>query len=260
MAILETSTKTGRSWLNESIALFKSSASRCMLLASVYVTVFIMIPSLPSFQLFSFIAILIWPIFMAIAIAMYRNADNKTSQKLGVIFTMIQPKISPLLALGSLFLLYILLVNLLLNNDIESLVGMTNTMDKMTNSQAMAILNKTLPFLLKLSLALIPMMMATWFSPMLIAFNNYTVGKAIKSSIAGSLQYMLALGVAWLLLTLTIFSLLIIAGMGIMILGSVAPILSQLLMLIMLLGCLLLATALMLAFQYVSYRDVFRAA
>ena len=137
---------------------------------------------------------------------------------------------------------------------------MTKSIDTMTDTQAAAIFGKTLPFILKLTLALIPMMMATWFSPMLIAFNNYTVAKAIKSSIAGTLQYMLALLVAWIMLTVGIFAVLIIAGIVIAMMGSLAPTLGQLLMPILLFGCLLTATALMLAFQYVSYRDVFRAA
>ena len=260
MAILETNAQTGKSWISESVALFKAAPSKWMLLASVYVAVFMMIPSLPGFQLFSLVTILIWPIFMVIAIAMYRNADNNITQNLSEIINMIKPKLKLLIILGGIFLLYGMLISLLLNSDVEGLMGMTKSMDKMTDSQAVAILEKMLPFLLKLTLALIPMMMATWFSPMLIAFNNYTVGKAIKSSIAGSLQYMLALGVAWILLTVSIFALLVIAGIVIAIMGNLAPMLGQLLMPILVFGCLLLATALMLAFQYVSYRDVFRAA
>lgn len=260
MAIFETSTKTGRSWISESLALFKATPSKWMLLASVYVAVFMMIPSIPGFQLFSLITILIWPMFMVIAIAMYRNANNNISQSLSEIINMIKPKAKPLILLGGIFLLYGMLVSLVLNSDVEGLVGMTKSIDKMTDSQAIALLQKFLPFLLKLILALIPMMMATWFSPMLIAFNNYTVGKAIKSSIAGSLQYLFALGVAWILLTVGIFALLVVAGIVIAIIGGLAPMLGQLLMPILVFGCLLLATSLMFAFQYVSYRDVFRAA
>lgn len=260
MAILETSAKTGKSWISESIALFKTSPNKWILLASAYVAVFMMIPSLPGFQLFSLITILIWPVFMVIAIAMYRNADNVITQNLSDIINMIKPKMKPLIILGGIFLLYGMLVSLLLNSDIDGLIGVTKSIDRMTDAQVAALFQMLLPLLLKLTLALIPMMMATWFSPMLIAFNNYTVVNAIKSSIAGSLQYMLALGVAWILLTLGIFSLLIMAGIIIAVMGSLAPMLGQLLMPMLVFGCLLLATALMLAFQYVSYRDVFRAA
>ena len=252
MAILETNAKTGKSWISESLTLFKAAPNKWILLASVYVAVFMMIPSLPGFQLFSLITILIWPVFMVIAITMYRNEDQQVKQNLSEIIQMIKPKMRPLIVL--------VLVSLLLNSDIDGLVGMTKSIDTMTDTQAAAIFEKTLPFILKLTLALIPMMMATWFSPMLIAFNNYTVAKAIKSSIAGTLQYMLALLVAWIMLTVGIFAVLIIAGIVIAMMGSLAPTLGQLLMPILLFGCLLTATALMLAFQYVSYRDVFRAA
>jgi len=44
------------------------------------------------------------------------------------------------------------------------------------------------------------------------------------------------------------------------IVGALIPGMAQLLMSLLVFGCLLLASALMLAFQYVSYRDVFRAA
>jgi hypothetical protein len=102
-------------------------------------------------------------------------------------------------------------------------------------------------------------MMATWFAPMLIAFNNYSLGKAIKSSLAGTLQYMIALTVSWLILTSGIILLMLFAGIVVGILGALIPTMAQLLMSILVFGTLLLASALMLAFQYVSYRDVFRA-
>lgn len=260
MAILDSSIQTGKSWLNESIALFKVKPGKWMSLAAVYVAIFMMIPSLPGFQFFSIITVLIWPIFMVVAIAMYRNADKNSTQNLSEIFENIKPKIQPLMALGGIMLLYGLLIGLLLNSDIEGLSGMAKGMEAMTDAKAAMLISAILPFLLKLTLALIPMMMATWFSPMLIALNNYTLLKAIKSSIAGSLQYMVAMGVTWILLTLGIFALLLIAGIFMALINGLLPALGQLLMPIVVFGCLLLATSLMLAFQYVSYRDVFRAA
>jgi hypothetical protein len=260
MAIFDSSIQTGKSWVTESISLFKVAPSKWISLAAVYVAIFMMMPSLPGFQLFSLITILIWPIFMAIAIAMYRNADINLSQNINTIFESIKPKIKLLIVLGGIMLLYGALISLLLNSDIESLMDMAKGMETMRDTQALAFLSKILPFLLKLTLLLIPMIMATWFSPMLITFNNYTVIKAIKSSIAGSLQYMVAMGVAWLLLTLGIFALLMIAGIFMALISSLLPMLGQLVMPAVVFGSLLLATALMLAFQYVSYRDVFRAA
>jgi hypothetical protein len=74
------------------------------------------------------------------------------------------------------------------------------------------------------------------------------------------LQYTIAMGAAWLLLSAGVVFAMLLAGMVIGILGALIPILAQALMPLLVFGTLLVSTALMFAFQYVSYRDVFRAA
>jgi hypothetical protein len=260
MAILESRTKTGISWVKESIDLFKTAPRKWLLLGLAYVGLFMMLPSIPGLQFLSFISILIWPVFLAIAIMMYRNADIKKQQNLSEMMQNIQPKMTQLMALGATCLLYAVLVSFVLNSDIEGLVALTQNKTEMTESQMAALLQKMLPFMLKLALLLMPLMMATWFSPMLIVFNNYDLLKAIKSSIAGSLQYMIALAAAWIFLSGGIVVLMLTVGIVVGIVSNLVPALGQMLTSILIFGCLLLATALMLAFQYVSYRDVFRAA
>jgi hypothetical protein len=260
MAILESRTKTGISWVKESINLFKTAPRKWLLLALAYVGVFMMLPSIPGLQFFAFISVLIWPVFLAIAIMMYRNADMKKQQNLGEIFNQIQPKMTQLMALGAACLLYAVLVSFVLNSDIEGLVALTQNRAEMTEPQVLALMQKMVPFMLKLALLLTPLMMATWFSPMLIAFNNYNLVKAIKSSIAGSIQYMISLAAAWILLSGGIVVLMLTVGIAVGIVSNLVPALGQMLTSFLIFGCLLLATALMLAFQYVSYRDAFRAA
>ncbi|HNV87387.1 MAG TPA: BPSS1780 family membrane protein [Methylotenera sp.] len=260
MAIHESRTKTGISWVTESVTLFRTAPRKWLLLALAYVGLFMMIPSIPGLQFFAFISILIWPIFLAVAITLYRNADYKKKQSLGEIVQNVQPKMSQLMALGGACLLYAMVVSFVLDSDMQGLAALTQNKTEMTESQMMNFLQKMFPLLLKLTLLLIPLMMATWFSPMLIAFNDYKLVKAIKSSIAGSLQYMVALAAAWLLLTAGILALMLGVGIVAGIISSLIPGLGQVLMSMVVFGCLLLATALMLAFQYVSYRDVFRAA
>lgn len=260
MAILESRTKTGISWVKESLALFKTAPRKWLLLGLAYVGLFMMLPSVPGLQFFAFFSILLWPVFLAVAMALYRNADMQKQQNVSDVMRLIQPKITMLMALGGLCLLYGVVVSFILNSDIEGLLKFTQSKGQMTETQAMQMMQAMLPLLLKLSLLLVPLMMATWFSPMLIAFNNYTVVKAIKSSIAGSLQYMIALGASWLLLTAGIVAAMLAVGIVVGIIGSLVPLLGQMLTSLLVFGCLLLATTLMLAFQYVSYRDVFRAA
>jgi hypothetical protein len=260
MAIHESRTKTGISWVTESLNLFKTAPRNWLLLALAYVTLFMMIPSIGGLEFLAFFSILIWPVFLAIAIALYRNADMKKQQKLSETFNNIKPKILTLMALGGACLLYGALISFMLNSDLQGLVAIAQNKTNMSESQMMTLLQKMFPVLLKMILLLIPLMMATWFAPMLIAFNNYALVKAIKSSVAGSLQYLIALGTAWLLLTVGIMLLMMGVGVVAGLISSMVPVLGQMLMSLVVFGCLLLATALMLAFQYVSYRDVFRAA
>lgn len=260
MAIQESSTKTGISWVKESVDLFKTAPRKWLSLALAYVGLFMMLPSIPGLQLFAYVSILIWPVFLAMAIMMYRNADIKKAQNFSEIINIIQPKLTQLIALGGACLLYAALISFVLNSDIQGLAELTQNKTNMTESQMIIFLQKVFPLILKFTLLLIPLMMATWFSPMLIVFNNYSFVKALKSSVAGSLQYMIALSVSWLLLTLGIVALMLIVGIVAGIVSSLVPVLGQMLMSFVVFGCLLLATALMLAFQYVSYRDVFRAA
>lgn len=252
MAILESRTKTGISWVKESVTLFKTAPRKWLLLALAYVGLFVMLPSIPILQFFVFVSILLWPVFLAVSAALYRNADMKKQQSLSETVQNIQPKLPQLMALGAACLLYGVLISFLLNSDIHGLAEMAKRKAEMTESEMMIFMQKMFPVLLKMLLLSVPLLMATWFAPMLIAFNNYSLVKAMKSSVAGSLQYLISLGVAWLLCTAGIAALIF----PVIIIGGFVPVLGQLL----LFGCLLLATALMLAFQYVSYRDVFRAA
>ena len=260
MAILESRTQTGLSWVKESLALFKTAPRKWLLLALAYVGFFMMLPSVPGLQFLAFVSILLWPVFLAVVIALYRNADMKKQQNLADLLRVIQPKMSTLMALGATCLLYGVLISMLLNSDLQGLADMAQTKTQMTESQMMTLLQKIMPVMLKMGLLLIPLMMATWFSPMLIAFNNYSMVKAIKSSIAGSLQYIVAMGIAWLVLTVGIVVLMSFVGIVAGIISRLLPGASEILMPMVVFSCLLLATALMLAFQYVSYRDVFRAA
>ena len=260
MAILESRTQTGISWIKESIALFKTAPRKWLMLALVYVGLFMMLPSIPVLQFFAFASILMWPVFLAFAIALYRNAELKKQQTLTETMQAIKPKMLQLMALGGACLLYAVLMSFVLNSDLQSLATLAQNKDKMTESQMMAFMQKMLPVMLKMLLLSIPLLMATWFSPMLIAFNNYSVVKAMKSSIAGTLQYVIALTAAWLLLTAGVLALMMGVGIIAGVVSALVPVLGQLLIPFILFGCMLLATALMLAFQYVSYRDVFRAA
>ncbi|WP_047532563.1 BPSS1780 family membrane protein [Methylotenera sp. N17] len=260
MAILESRTKTGLSWVKESLELFKTQPSRWMLLAIAYVGIFMMLPSIPGLGIFALLTVLIWPVFIAFAVMLYRNAEMGKQETVQAVLAKIQPKFTLLMLLGLACLVYATLATFLLNSDIQGLMSFADKGAQMSESEYVKFMDKFMPFILKLLLLLFPLFIATWFSPVLIVINNYTLVKAIKSSIAGVLQYTVAMGAAWLVLSAGVMGLMLIVGLVIGVVGALLPALAQALMPMLVFGCLLLATALMFAFQYVSYRDVFRAA
>jgi hypothetical protein len=260
MAILESRTKTGISWVKESVVLFKMQPSKWMLLAMAYVSIFMMLPSLFQSSTIAMGTVLIWPIFTAFAIMLFRNADIGKKESLQQTIALIKPRLTVLISLGLICLLYATLISYLLNSDIEALVPFAESSKAMDEAQYMLFMEKFMPFLLKLLLLLLPLFISTWFSPMLIVINRYPVLKAIKSSIAGTIQYTVAMGVSWIVLTAAVFLLMLALGLVVGILAQLMPFIAQTLMPILIFGTLLVTTALMFAFQYVSYRDVFRAA
>lgn len=260
MAILESRTQTGISWVKESIALFRQSPNQWLLLSMVYVGIFMMLPSLPGLGLLALLTVIIWPVFVVFAVLLFRNAEMGKQQTVQQVLALIQPKLKELMLLGLTCLVYATLVTYVLNADIQGVASITQGKDEISQSEMMQLMDKLLPLMLKLLLLLAPLFLATWFSPMLIAINHYSLVKSIKSSIAGMLQYTIAMGAAWLVLSAGVILVMLLAGMVIGIVGALIPILAQALMPLLVFGTLLVSTALMFAFQYVSYRDVFRAA
>jgi hypothetical protein len=260
MAILESRIQTGVSWAKESLAIFKQAPRKWMLLALAYLAIFLIIPSIPGLQIFAFVTILFWPVIIVVLIRYYRNAEYQKVEKLADIMQLIQPKMKKLLRLGFVNLLYSILVSIVLSADLQALEQIMLKQTELTDQEKLAAFETMMPVFLKLALMFIPLMMAVWYAPMLIAFNDYSVMKSLKSSIAGSIQYMLAMVITWLLISVGIVLLMMLATVVAGLFSFMQPVIAQTLMSVFFFGCMLVSIALMLAFQYVSYRDVFRAA
>ncbi len=258
MAITNSSIQTGLGWAIESMMLCKANPNRWLLVSFVYLLIFMMLPSLPGMTIIAIPIMLIWPAFTVFVMMLFRNQEANKQEATADVIDRLKPKLKQLIILGAVCFAYAVIATMLLNSDVQGL--MAGAQGKMTESETLQYLQKLVPIVLKLLLLLAPMFLATWFSPMLIALNDYPIVKALKSSIAGVLQYTLALGVAWAVLFVMILSLLVLAGMVLGIVSALISVLAQLLMVIVVFAIVLFATALMFAFQYVSYRDIFKAA
>ncbi len=260
MAILQSRTRTGISWIAESVALFKQAPRKLMMLALVYLGLFVLLPSMPGLQLLAFVTILFWPAFIAIAMRLYRNVEVQKTENLQAVMQLVQPKLKVLVSLGLVNLLYFVLVSIVLSSDMQVLSNILERQHELNEQELTAAIQTMMPIFFKLMLLFIPLVIISWFSPMLVAFNQYSLGKAIKSSIAGCLQYIVALIAAWLLLSAGLMMLMMAASVVAGVLAMILPGIAQFLVSMLVFGCFLIGIALTLAFQYVSYRDIFRSA
>ncbi|MBM3350600.1 MAG: hypothetical protein FJY53_02200 [Betaproteobacteria bacterium] len=254
MSSFSSSLQWGTKWTRECLRLFKLAPGPAMLVALAYVMLFILSPAMPNMAWLSVLTVVVWPVFMVMAVGFYRNLDTGQVQSVSAMFRSLQPVVPSLFRLGFLVLLYIWMMRFLLSADIERLPIIDPAVG-LTEAQAQRMLDTIMPLLIKSSLLLLPVLMATWFSPMLLAYRQYKLFPAIKHSVLSALKYMLPLSVTWLLLTAGIAMATVLAGV---VIGLLTGKLAALLLPMVVLSFFLLATTLMMAFQYITYRDIFR--
>jgi hypothetical protein len=226
-------------WNKESFLLFKKTPNQSLMLSLTYLFIFMLLPSVPMVQVFSIASILIWPIFLVFAVNFYKIHDKNKNETFLAVYEKIKPRLLTLLALGLICLTYAGIVTMVLNSNV---------------------INNFLPMIGKLILLLLPLLMGTWFSPMLIVYNHYSLFKSIKSSIAGSLMYIIPLGLSWLIFSTTAILFMLSCGVLIGSLASFFPNIGSSLMGAVIFFALLVITSVMFAFQYISYRDIFKTA
>jgi hypothetical protein len=242
-------------WNKESFMLFKKSPNQSLMLSLAYLFIFMFLPSLPIVQFFSTASIMIWPIFLVFAVNFYKILDKNKAEKFSVVYEKIKPKLATLLTLGLICLTYAALVTMILNSEMQEFIKLSEN-----NDELVSMINNFVPMIGKLILLLLPLLMATWFSPMLIVYNHYSLFKSIKSSIAGCLMYIAPLSLSWLIFSTTAILFMLTCGLLLGSLSSFSPSIGPLLMGVIIFFALIVITSVMFAFQYISYRDIFKSA
>lgn len=256
----ESNVTTGLRWAKESATLYKSNPRQWMLLSMLYISMFMMVPALPGLGFMALVCVIAWPVFMAFSVMLFREEDLAKNSSVFDVVKWIKPSIKPLLLLGVGCLLYVMLTSYVLNNDMAQLLAIAQQKTPMTEGQTAYFLDKLFPLLIKSVLLLVPLFVVTWYSPALIVLNGYPLVKAIKSSIAGTLQYLLAMLVTWLVISAGVILTMLALGITLGLLSALLPVLAKLMVPLLVFLVFLIANALMFAFQYVSYRDAFKAA
>ena len=155
--------------------------------------------------------------------------------------------------IGILCLLYTTIISLVINDDIQNLVLLTQESENLDN------MSKELGgIIIQVLLLAIPLFVITWFSPLLISFNDFNCFKSIKSSIAGTLLYIFPILLAWIILLGCFFSIIFIGNIIFSLINiqgsSILSFLASLFILISFSGYI----SALFAFQYITYKDIFR--
>ena len=150
--------------------------------------------------------------------------------------------------MGGLAFIYATLVSLVFYADGE----ITSDIDSYAE-----ISEKYLPIFTKIILISIPFFMATWFSPLLIAYNHYGIVRAIKSSLAGTLMFSIPLLLGWIVLTGSFVLIILFISFLFSSLSFLGQNLVSFLSSLFLLLSFTAYISIVFIFQYVSYKEIF---
>ena len=202
-------------WVTESVLLTKLNFKMTLLLGSVYIFAYLLVPSIPGLSFISPFLIIAWPISTMIFINFFRLSKNKKETNLKALLKINKENIRVLIYLGVICLFYSLLISLILSPDINIILAAASEAEVSEN-----ISNNLVSIFIKFMVLAIPILMATWFSPILIAYHDFGLIKAIKSSFAGVLLSIIPITFSWLILLGGFISLIFLMIMVFTILGS----------------------------------------
>ena len=202
-------------WVTQSLILTKLNFKLTLLLGSVYIFAYLLIPTISGLSLISPFLIIVWPISTMIFINYFKLIQNSKQPGLKDLLKIDKQNIRALTYLGLICLFYSLLISLILSPDLKNILAVANDSDVKEN-----ISNYGVGIIIKFIILAIPILMATWFSPILITYHNFGLVKAIKSSFAGVLLSIIPILLAWIILLGGFISLLFVIIMIFSILGA----------------------------------------
>jgi len=240
-----------KNWIYSSLILFRQSVRQSLFLGMLYITIILFIPVLPVLQFFSPITIFLYPFIVLIYIHFYRELDSKRNFDIQHIFNLLKVKFRPLLFIGGLTFIFSTFLSMVFYAD---LIPNTEEIKSITQFS-----EKYQLTFIKLILISIPFIMATWFSPMLIFYNQYGAMKAIKSSLAGTLMFSIPLLLGWTILTGSFVVIILLATFFFSLLSFLGQNSISFLTSLFLLVSFTAYISILFIFQYVTYKDIFES-
>ena len=241
-------------WVTQSVLLTKINFKVTLLLGSIYIFAYLLVPSISGLNFISPFLIIAWPISTMIFINFFRLSQDKKETDVKALLKIDKENVRVLIYLGVICLFYSLLISLVLSPDIKNFVAAVSEPEISED-----ISNNLVSILVKFMVLAIPILMATWFSPILIAYHNFGLIKAIKSSFAGVLLSIMPITLSWLILLGGFISVIFLMIMVFTILGSSENVLMSYVLIFLCMLVLAAYISTLFSFQYITYKDVYKS-
>ena len=239
-----------QSWLKDIFLILKKTKNHSLVIGYTYLFIFLVLPSLPLIQFLSPIVIILWPVAVVQIINFYRSSDNK---KISIfkLDSQIKKSIPQLLRIGLITFFYALVISTFLSPQMQSIVEQANASDSVLDAAVF------LKLILKLFLFMLPLFAATWFSPMIVVYRGEGVFKALKSSIAAILIYIIPLLLTWVSM-IVIFAVLIYVFQNFLLLFGLSQAAYIAISTIIIFSLTAVYIAALFIFQFLGYKQIFK--
>jgi len=239
-----------QSWLRDIFLILKKTKNYSLMIGYTYLFIFLVLPSLPLIQFLSPIVIILWPVVVVQIITFYQSQENK---KISIfkLYSQLKKSIPQLLRIGLITFFYALLVSTFLSPQMQSIVEQANAGDSVIEAAVF------IKLILKLFLFMLPLFAATWFSPMIIVFRGEGVFKALKSSIAAILIYIIPLLMTWASM-IVIFALLIYVLQNFLLLFGFSQAVYIAVSTVVIFSLTAVYIAALFIFQFLGYKQIFK--
>ncbi|GHT95521.1 hypothetical protein AGMMS49545_18630 [Betaproteobacteria bacterium] len=267
----------GKDWITQGFALFRQHAKTIVLYVFLYLLVIAPFGIAPQFLPLLvgvpiiIILYLVGPALIVGLLGIYRALDQGQPASLGVFLQPFKTRLAPLCALGALYTLAIAVVLVIgagifvvtAGGDLQRLlqVFVASMNDTLTLADAEYLLSVLLGLmfteLVVLSLML-PLFMAYYFAPLLVAWDNVSVVKAVVFSFVACLKnWRPFLLFSLLLMVGSMMVATVVATLIVMLVLALPKTLALLIAGVLYLAMIALLLSLCFAFYYVSYKDIF---
>tara|TARA_B100000768_G_scaffold145017_1_gene137705 strand:- start:292 stop:1056 length:765 start_codon:yes stop_codon:yes gene_type:complete len=241
-------------WVTQSVLLTKLNFKVTLLLGSAYIFAYLLVPSIPGLSFISPFLIIAWPMSTMIFINFFRLSQDKKETDFKGLLKINKENIRALIYLGVICLFYSLLISLVLSADIKNILAAASEPEISED-----ISNNLVSILIKFMVLAIPILIATWFSPILIAYHNFGLIKAIKSSFAGVLLSIMPIILSWLILLGGFISIIFLIIVVFTILGSSVNVLMSYVLIFLCMLVLAAYISTLFSFQYITYKDIYKS-